>query len=120
MTEHRSQTVDTQVSGSLTGNTIGRFVIGKRLGKGGMGEVYRAEDTRLKRTVALENKDPAITAKVASPWDHGYSHQPPSHARRGLSQWVQPVLVASLVPWLPSEAGKDLNGAIIPVYGGGF
>jgi tetratricopeptide (TPR) repeat protein len=38
----------------LTGKTVGRFLIERRLGAGGMGEVYLAMDTRLKRTVAIK------------------------------------------------------------------
>jgi len=34
-----------------------------------------------------------------------------------ISKWVQPVAVASLIVWLAGEAGKDVNGAAIPVYG---
>ncbi len=45
---------------SLEGSVLGRFRIGKRVGRGGMGEVYRAQDTRLKRSVALKRLAPSL------------------------------------------------------------
>jgi eukaryotic-like serine/threonine-protein kinase len=38
----------------LIGRSVGRFVVRHRLGAGGMGEVYYAEDTTLRRAVALK------------------------------------------------------------------
>jgi tetratricopeptide (TPR) repeat protein/predicted Ser/Thr protein kinase len=39
---------------ALVGTTVGRFTILNRLGAGGMGQVYSAEDTTLKRHVAIK------------------------------------------------------------------
>ena len=38
----------------MVGRTLAQYRIEERLGKGGMGSVYRAFDTRLKRNVAIK------------------------------------------------------------------
>ena len=48
----------------LPGATLGPYEIQSPLGVGGMGEVYRARDTRLERTVAIK----ILPAHLSAVW----------------------------------------------------
>jgi NAD(P)-dependent dehydrogenase (short-subunit alcohol dehydrogenase family) len=69
------------------------------------------------RTVAAENKDAGITANVILPGTMDTAANRKAMPNVDISKWVQPSSVASLAVWLASAAGKDVNGAVIPVYG---
>lgn len=69
------------------------------------------------RTVAAENKDAGITANVILPGTMDTPTNRKAIPNADVSKWVQPANVASLIVWLAGEAGGDVNGAVIPVYG---
>jgi NAD(P)-dependent dehydrogenase (short-subunit alcohol dehydrogenase family) len=74
----------------------------------------------LVKTVALENKDLGITANVLLPGTMDTPANRRDMPKADTSQWVQPASVAALIVWLAAEAGKDVTGAVIPVYGRGL
>jgi NAD(P)-dependent dehydrogenase (short-subunit alcohol dehydrogenase family) len=106
----------------------------RRLGKGSIGVVAsrqgvepgamvgaysasKAAVVALVRTVALENKDHAISANVVLPATMDTPGNRASDPKADSSKWVQPGQVAALLVHLASDAGAQVTGAAIPVYG---
>jgi NAD(P)-dependent dehydrogenase (short-subunit alcohol dehydrogenase family) len=71
----------------------------------------------LVRTIAAENKDAGMTANVLLPGTMDTPGNREAMPSADSSKWVHPDSVASLVAWLASDAGKDVTGAVLPVYG---
>lgn len=72
------------------------------------------------RTVARENQDVGITANVLLPGTMDTPANRRDMPEQDRTKWVQPTSVASLIVWLAGDGGKDVNGAVIPVYGSGL
>lgn len=104
----------------------GRIVaIGSRAAESPGGNVgaysaSKAAVVSLIRTVAIENKGAGITANVILPGTMDTPANRKDMPGADVSQWVQTASVASLIVWLSGDGGKDVTGAVIPVYGRGL
>ena len=71
-------------------------------------------------TVARENKDAGITANVILPGIIDTAANRRDMPGADTSQWVSPASIASMIVWLAGDAGKDVTGAVIRIYGRGL
>jgi len=71
----------------------------------------------LVRTAALENRDLSITANAILPSTMNTEANRKATPDADSSKWVQPEHVAALAAFLASDAGGQITGAAIPVYG---
>jgi len=100
----------------LVGTSIGHYHITESLGKGGMGEVYAAEDTRLGRRVALK----VLPRELAMDADRRERFEREAHAVAALNHpnivTIYSVEEAGGVPFLTLELveGRTLETVIPP------
>lgn len=71
----------------------------------------------LLHTAALENRDAGITANVILPGTIDTPANRQSNPAADFSQWIAPARLAALAVFLASDAGAQITGAAIPVYG---
>ena len=68
-------------------------------------------------TIALENKDRGISANTVLPGTMDTPGNRAADPSADASQWIQPSQVAALLVHLASDAGVQVTGAAIPIYG---
>jgi hypothetical protein len=78
---------DTEAAVGVAGKRVGRYEIGALLGAGGMGEVFRAQDTKLNRPVAIkflssEFADAAARHRFQREAQMASFSQPPAYSHR--------------------------------------
>jgi NAD(P)-dependent dehydrogenase (short-subunit alcohol dehydrogenase family) len=71
----------------------------------------------LVRAIALENKDRGISANTVLPGTMDTPANRAADPKADPLQWVQPAQVAALLVHLASDAGAQVTGAAIPIYG---
>ena len=77
----------------------------------------KAAMVSLIRTVAVENQEAGMTANVILPGTMDTPSNREAMPKADFSKWVRTETVAGLMVWLARDAGTDVNGAVIPVYG---
>ena len=77
----------------------------------------KAAMVSLIRTVAVENHEAGMTANVILPGTMDTPSNREAMPKADFSKWVRTETVAGLMVWLARDAGTDVNGAVIPVYG---
>jgi NAD(P)-dependent dehydrogenase (short-subunit alcohol dehydrogenase family) len=71
----------------------------------------------LVRTLALELKDTGVTANIILPGTIDTEANRRAMPQADFSRWVRPDSIARVAVWLASDAARDVNGAVVPVYG---
>src|SRR5690348_13729776 len=79
--------------------------------------VSKAALVALVKTVALEVRDAGVNVNAVMPSVIDTPANRKAMAGADFSKWVAPESVARLLVWLTSEAGRDVTGAAVPVYG---
>ena len=78
----------------------------------------KAALVHLVRTVAVELRGTGVTANIVMPGTIDTAANRKAMPKADFSTWVEPGAIANLVAWLASDEAADVNGAVIPVYGG--
>jgi len=77
----------------------------------------KAAMVSLLKTAALENNDAGVRVNVILPGTIDTTVNRKAMPNADTTKWVQPSNIAQLILWLAGDAGKDVNGAVLPVYG---